>query len=304
MSDRDFLRAFKRLRVKGMFVMYVSVLFITFVSNPCLSYVGGEVLQWDFDPDFLYYYTLCEMVVEAGYKVVGNFVYCGESNVGPDFSGSSDACADNGESTESSGASDTDNSLGSERALGAESEDEDKEVRNINAWDHFLSKIRLIPKLKLTEIQKLAKEELKVELGRDICSRARKLALEEINGRICYEKVFEGEIQGETSVCCGERWFLNNLISNLDIGDGSGFTFMTDKQKSKPPAALVPPVAAAPIPSTPSNPAPPATFQITAFEASILSPSAPSAQPTPPTIPTFSTQQILTTLHSRGKQAM
>ncbi|MBA0680439.1 hypothetical protein Goari_012134 [Gossypium aridum] len=40
--------------------------------------------------------------------------------------------------------------------------------------EHFLSKIRLILKLKLTEMQKLAKEELKVELSRGTCSRARK----------------------------------------------------------------------------------------------------------------------------------
>ncbi|KAK5819151.1 hypothetical protein PVK06_024113 [Gossypium arboreum] len=40
--------------------------------------------------------------------------------------------------------------------------------------EHFLRKIRLIPKMKLTEMQKLAKEELKVELSRGTCSRVRK----------------------------------------------------------------------------------------------------------------------------------
>ncbi|MBA0814512.1 hypothetical protein Gohar_020339, partial [Gossypium harknessii] len=40
--------------------------------------------------------------------------------------------------------------------------------------EHFLSKIRVIPKLKLTGIQKLAKEELKVDLSRGTCSWARK----------------------------------------------------------------------------------------------------------------------------------
>ncbi|MBA0793135.1 hypothetical protein Gohar_017563, partial [Gossypium harknessii] len=40
--------------------------------------------------------------------------------------------------------------------------------------EHFLSKIRLIPKLKLTEMQKLANEELKVKLSRGTCNRVRK----------------------------------------------------------------------------------------------------------------------------------
>ncbi|PPE02633.1 hypothetical protein GOBAR_AA38931 [Gossypium barbadense] len=236
----------------------------TFVSNPCASYVGGEVLQWDFDFDFFCYYMLCEMVVEAGYRAVRNFVYSkgkvdfskgmcfcydnssftvminhirqretihvyvdhkvdtpdvvddtmlllgsrekdvnngvgvgeqnynkrvnsgagetftelgGESNVGLDFSGSSDTDAEGGESTKSSGANDTDNLLGSEGALGIESEDDDEENKRASykfVEEHFLSKIRLIPKLKLTEMQKLAKEELKVELSRGTCSRARK----------------------------------------------------------------------------------------------------------------------------------
>ncbi|KAH1073335.1 hypothetical protein J1N35_025663 [Gossypium stocksii] len=53
--------------------------------------------------------------------------------------------------------------------------------------EHCLSKIRVIPKLKLTEMQKLAKEELKIKLSRGTCSKARKWALEEINGRVCYE---------------------------------------------------------------------------------------------------------------------
>ncbi|KAK8982963.1 hypothetical protein V6N11_054948 [Hibiscus sabdariffa] len=52
---------------------------------------------------------------------------------------------------------------------------------------HFLSKLRVLPKLKLTEMQKLGKEELKVDLSRGTCSRARRWALEEINGRVLYE---------------------------------------------------------------------------------------------------------------------
>ncbi|KAH1097114.1 hypothetical protein J1N35_014035 [Gossypium stocksii] len=64
-------------------------------------YVGREVLKWDFDPNFLCYYTLCEMVMEAGYRAVKNFVYYegGESNVGPNLGRSSDACAKSGEET-------------------------------------------------------------------------------------------------------------------------------------------------------------------------------------------------------------
>ncbi|MBA0798739.1 hypothetical protein Gohar_009299, partial [Gossypium harknessii] len=40
--------------------------------------------------------------------------------------------------------------------------------------EYFLSKIRVIPKLKLTEMQKLAKEELKVDLSRGTNNKARK----------------------------------------------------------------------------------------------------------------------------------
>ncbi|KAH1047976.1 hypothetical protein J1N35_038760 [Gossypium stocksii] len=47
----------------------------TFVTNPCVAYVEGEVLQWDFDLDFLCYYTLCEIVAEARYRAMRNFVY-------------------------------------------------------------------------------------------------------------------------------------------------------------------------------------------------------------------------------------
>ncbi|MBA0793282.1 hypothetical protein Gohar_017699, partial [Gossypium harknessii] len=40
--------------------------------------------------------------------------------------------------------------------------------------EHFLSKIRVIPKLKLTETQKLANEELKVDLSRGTYNRTRR----------------------------------------------------------------------------------------------------------------------------------
>ncbi|KAK8478543.1 hypothetical protein V6N12_055078 [Hibiscus sabdariffa] len=177
---------------------------------------------------------------------------------------------------------------------------------------HFLSKLRVLPKLKLTEMQKLGKEELKVDLSRGTCSRARRWALEEINGRVLYEftRLFDyayalrqanptANIElmverptpfeipkfrrfyvGFTALrdgfkkCCrtflcldgcflkgkGEiltaigrdgndqiypiawavvevenretwSWFLRNIISDLQLGDGDGFTLMTDQQK-------------------------------------------------------------------------
>ncbi|TYH44463.1 hypothetical protein ES332_D11G196100v1 [Gossypium tomentosum] len=64
----------------------------TFVTNPCATYVGGEVLQWDFDLYFLCYYTLCEMVAEVGYRAVRNFLYC---EGGIDFSKGLSVCYDN-----------------------------------------------------------------------------------------------------------------------------------------------------------------------------------------------------------------
>ncbi|MBA0703065.1 hypothetical protein Goari_026941 [Gossypium aridum] len=51
----------------------------------------------------------------------------GVSNVGSNFIGSSDAFAMSGESTESNGVNDTDNSLANEGVLGVEFEDEDEE---------------------------------------------------------------------------------------------------------------------------------------------------------------------------------
>ncbi|KAK8598303.1 hypothetical protein V6N13_094276 [Hibiscus sabdariffa] len=53
--------------------------------------------------------------------------------------------------------------------------------------EHFLPKLRIIPDLKLHEMIKLGKEELKLDLTMGICRRARELAKEEINGNYKYE---------------------------------------------------------------------------------------------------------------------
>ncbi|KAL4308001.1 hypothetical protein GQ457_01G017620 [Hibiscus cannabinus] len=52
---------------------------------------------------------------------------------------------------------------------------------------HFLSKIRIVPNLKLVEIKRLAKEELKVELHKHTCMKAKSWCLEQIRGRLGYE---------------------------------------------------------------------------------------------------------------------
>ncbi|KAL4295177.1 hypothetical protein GQ457_12G023610 [Hibiscus cannabinus] len=53
--------------------------------------------------------------------------------------------------------------------------------------EHFLPKLRIIPDLKLHEMIKLGKEELKLDLTMGVCRRARELAKEEINGNYKYE---------------------------------------------------------------------------------------------------------------------
>ncbi|KAK9003355.1 hypothetical protein V6N11_060919 [Hibiscus sabdariffa] len=52
---------------------------------------------------------------------------------------------------------------------------------------HFLSKFRILPKLKIVEMQKLGREELKVELQKHTCIKARKWALEKIRGSVVLE---------------------------------------------------------------------------------------------------------------------
>ncbi|KAK9008792.1 hypothetical protein V6N11_080270 [Hibiscus sabdariffa] len=52
---------------------------------------------------------------------------------------------------------------------------------------HFLPIIRIVPKLNLVEMQKLAKEELKVDLKKKTCEKARNWAIEQINGRVVHE---------------------------------------------------------------------------------------------------------------------
>ncbi|MBA0663749.1 hypothetical protein Goklo_003841 [Gossypium klotzschianum] len=63
----------------------------SFVIDPCAAYVGGEVLQWDFDLHFLSNYTWCEMVLEVGYRGVKNFIYY---EGGLDFSKRLSVCYD------------------------------------------------------------------------------------------------------------------------------------------------------------------------------------------------------------------
>ncbi|KAL4376571.1 hypothetical protein GQ457_02G033250 [Hibiscus cannabinus] len=163
-------------------------------------------------------------------------------------------------------------------------------------------------------MQKLGKEELKVDLSRGTCGRARRWALEEISGRVLYEftRLFDyayalrqanptanielmverptpfetpkfrrfyvgfttlrdglkkccrpflcldgcflkGKFNGEILTAVGRdgnyqiypiawaivevenretwSWFLRNIIFDLQLGDGDGFTLMTDQQK-------------------------------------------------------------------------
>ncbi|KAL4332157.1 hypothetical protein GQ457_07G005540 [Hibiscus cannabinus] len=179
---------------------------------------------------------------------------------------------------------------------------------------HFLPKIRILPKLKVFDIKRLVTEELKVDLHKRTCLKARKWALEKIRGNVVHEfnRLFDyvfalrsadpngtfdlmverptdvatpkfkrlyvcfsalkegfkrfcrpiisldgcylkGEIKGEILSAVGRdgnnqifpiawalvevenretwAWFLENIQRDLNIGDGSKFTFISDMQK-------------------------------------------------------------------------
>ncbi|KAK9042068.1 hypothetical protein V6N11_017149 [Hibiscus sabdariffa] len=49
---------------------------------------------------------------------------------------------------------------------------------------HFLSKLKILPNLKLKDMMRLAKDELKVELNKNLCQRARVWANQKIRGRL------------------------------------------------------------------------------------------------------------------------
>ncbi|KAK9011246.1 hypothetical protein V6N11_044100 [Hibiscus sabdariffa] len=52
---------------------------------------------------------------------------------------------------------------------------------------HFISKLMILPTLRLVQMIKLGKEELNVELNKKLCFRARKWALEKIRGSVVHE---------------------------------------------------------------------------------------------------------------------
>ncbi|KAK8672724.1 hypothetical protein V6N13_111088 [Hibiscus sabdariffa] len=58
---------------------------------------------------------------------------------------------------------------------------------------HFISKIRIVPQLRLLDMMRLGREELNVELNKQLCSRAKKWAEEKIKGNISHEfnKLFD-----------------------------------------------------------------------------------------------------------------
>ncbi|KAK5841907.1 hypothetical protein PVK06_004232 [Gossypium arboreum] len=147
--------------------------------------------------------------------------------------------------------------------------------------EHFLSKIIVIPKMKLTKMKKLANEELKVDLNRGTYNRARRYALEEINGSVSYE--------------FNRLWDYANALRKVDP-DGN-IEVMVERPTPTENMLLQGPATLAL--TTPSNSAPPAYSQTVAFEVFASSPLAPSTQSILPTMPTFSTQQILTRLSSR-----
>ncbi|KAK9026064.1 hypothetical protein V6N11_038912 [Hibiscus sabdariffa] len=49
---------------------------------------------------------------------------------------------------------------------------------------HFLSKLKILPNLKLKDMMRIANDELKVELNKNLCQRARVWANQKIRGRL------------------------------------------------------------------------------------------------------------------------
>ncbi|KAK8579729.1 hypothetical protein V6N12_070039 [Hibiscus sabdariffa] len=70
-------------------------------------------------------------------------------------------------------------------------EDSDVGSYKIDSYGDFVSrkttKIRIVPKLRLVDMTRLGREELNVELNKQLCSRAMKWAEEKIKGNITHE---------------------------------------------------------------------------------------------------------------------
>ncbi|KAK8979005.1 hypothetical protein V6N11_007465 [Hibiscus sabdariffa] len=118
---------------------------------------------------------------------------------------------------------------------------------------HFLSKFRILPKLKIVEMQKLGREELKVELQKHTCIKARKWALEKIRGSVVLEfnrlfdyvfalrcaypnGTFELMVERPTEV---EKPKFRRLYNDLNLRDGSNFTLISDMQKPEKPSQVL-----------------------------------------------------------------
>ncbi|KAK8652844.1 hypothetical protein V6N13_126867 [Hibiscus sabdariffa] len=87
---------------------------------------------------------------------------------------------------------------------------------------HFISKLMILPTLRLVQMIKLGKEELNVELNKKLCFRARKWALEKIRGSVVHE--------------FHRLWDYVNTLRAVDVkgfgdGDGDGCTMLSDMQK-------------------------------------------------------------------------
>ncbi|KAK9004015.1 hypothetical protein V6N11_001833 [Hibiscus sabdariffa] len=133
---------------------------------------------------------------------------------------------------------------------------------------HFLSKLKILSNLKLKDMMRLAKDELKVELNKNLCQRARVWANQKISGRLEdeFKKLFDyvytlrevdpnGDFKGEILVVVGRdgnnqifpvawpvvevenrekwAWFLEHIQIDLEIGDEDRFTILSDMQKSQ-----------------------------------------------------------------------
>ncbi|PPR82541.1 hypothetical protein GOBAR_AA38171 [Gossypium barbadense] len=171
----------------------------------------------------------------------------GESNVRSDFIESSDACTEGGESTESNGASDLDNLLGSKGALGAKSEDDDEDVRNIQS---------LYRKYKGEKTKRMSKDGgIEYVDSLDLGSHG-----SDSDGEVVYRRNRHGLMEE-----------IFELLPRLSTKSVQG----TPPPTRVPLAALTPPTAITHTSPAPFDPAPPAPSQTIASEASTSSPPAP-----------------------------
>ncbi|KAK8574461.1 hypothetical protein V6N12_062154 [Hibiscus sabdariffa] len=118
---------------------------------------------------------------------------------------------------------------------------------------HFISKIRIVPKLRLVDMIRLGREELNVELNKQLCSRAKKWAEEKIKGNIIHEfnRLFDYVLALRTADPDGSFDLVVERPTDVDIPKFRRL-YVQNHANQHPPMAAHP----GPSSSIPSDPPP------------------------------------------------